>query len=123
LPRVARRPIKETCRFVFGGMLYQAEFNGGDLRDVFVIDYRISSSGVQEMKRQKWWWNARYHYSSEVDPAIINAARSARRGNRQADLDIPFREQALARLRERRAKRARELAVLDATIASMEAAT
>jgi hypothetical protein len=98
--------------FTFGGELYEAHFSGDGVRDVKKIQYRIAASGVQEMKRQRWNGGWGLH---DLDPAILVAAESARN-----DVDIPFREAALAALHERRAKLLSFVEKIDATITSMQ---
>jgi hypothetical protein len=101
---------------MFGSKLYEAHFSGDGVRDVKIIQYRITASGVQEMKRERW--DGGYQGLHDLDPAILVAAQSAR-GSARKDVDIPFREAALAALHERRAKLLSFVEKIDATIASM----
>jgi hypothetical protein len=83
------------------------------MQSVYAIHYRITAGGVQEMKR--CYWNERY---TDLDPAMVQAARSAR-GSDRKDADIPFREAAIAAFHKRRAKLISEVEKIDATLASM----
>jgi len=107
----------ETVRFMFGGELYEAHFSGDGVRDVKIIQYRITASGGQEMKRERW--NGYCQRLDELDPAILVAAQSAR-GSVRKDVDIPFRAAALAALHKRRAKLLSFVEKIDATIADMQ---
>ena len=105
--------ISDTVRFMFGGELYEASFSADGVRDVKKIQYRVAASGVQEMKRTRW------NGYDDLDPAILVAAQSARRSARN-DVDIPFRDAALAALHTRRAKLLSFVEKIDATIADMQ---
>jgi hypothetical protein len=108
----------ETVRFMFGGELYEASFSADGVRDVKIIQYRIAASGVQEMKRTPRL-NGYCQGLHDLDPAILVAAQSAR-GSARNDLDVPFREAALAALHKRRAKLLSFVEKIDAAIASMQ---
>jgi hypothetical protein len=105
--------VSEKVRFAFEGDLYEANFSGNNMQSVYAIHYRITAGGVQEMKR--CYWNERY---TDLDPAMVQAARSAR-GSDRKDADIPFREAAIAAFHKRRAKLISEVEKIDATLASM----
>jgi hypothetical protein len=102
---------------MFGGWLYEVNFCGDDVEDAYAIQYRITAGGIQEMKRRHWR-EGRYSWE-DLDPALVEAAKSARASARK-DVDIPFREAALAAFHKRRAKLISEVEKIDATLASMQ---
>jgi hypothetical protein len=72
---------------MFDEELYEAEFYGADVQRIKKIEYRISVDGVQELKRSRW--DGFHHSVSDLDPAMVQAAKRARAGDGNAD-DVPF---------------------------------
>lgn len=70
------------------------------------------------MKRTRWYSECLSH--GEVDATIVEAAWRVRRTGHGSDVEAPFRERALAQLHRRHAKLVREVAMVEATIASMQ---
>jgi hypothetical protein len=81
------------------------------VQNVSTIQYRITSGGVQEMKRSRWY--------DDFDPEILDEAKSARASGRK-DSEIPFSEAGLVAFKRRRTKLISEVEKIDATIASMQ---
>jgi hypothetical protein len=102
---------------MFGGWLYEVKFCGDVVEGVNAIQYRITASGLQEMKRSHWWEGC--YSRHDPDPAMIEAAKRAR-ASAGKDADIPFREAALAAFHKRRARLISEVEKIDATLASMQ---
>jgi hypothetical protein len=69
------------------------------------------------MKRYRW---SAYQLRSDLDVAAVNAARLALARGKSDVYETSYRESALASLQRRRAKLAREIEMIDATIASMQ---
>jgi hypothetical protein len=121
LPKKVRRrsrALKKAVRFMFGEELYEVAFYGNVVDCVWAIRLRVTAGGVQEMRSPRW--DRRYqdcHWSTPLDPAVVTAARLALESGETGVGN--YREDALARLQQRRAKLAREIEMIDATIASM----
>jgi hypothetical protein len=114
----ARRALKKAVRFMFGEELYEVAFYGNVVDCVWAIRHGVTAGGVQEMRRPRWDRQYQdWHWSTPLDPAVVDAARLALESGESAVGD--HREDALARLQQRRAKLAREIEMIDATIASM----
>jgi hypothetical protein len=114
--RRRQRPERTSTHFAFGGQPYEALYEGDDLRCIYQIQFRITASGPQMVKR--WNWS---DYSYGLDPVIVKAAKLARIHG-CADFDATYRQAALDALRQRQAKVARDLKSVEATIVVLEGA-
>jgi hypothetical protein len=116
------RAVKETARCLFEGDLYRVDFHDEAVRQIRSIRYRIANDGAQEMKRYCWEpGSGRNTIDDATAHAIASAARLVLAGGKVGDVDdTPHREKAVASLHCRRAKLARQVEMIDATIASMK---
>jgi hypothetical protein len=114
--RRKRKGVPAVVRFMFDGAAYEAEYEGDELRRLFLIHYRIHDdygSGLKKMRRDAW------RNSLPDDPGVLAAARRARASGALAD-DTPAKRVALAELRKRHAELVRQVERVAAVIASME---